>query len=174
MTRVTGEALAGRNRLPLYSAKYQHLNSQSFRRMWRFRLRFAKGAVATLAVFWLVALLHAQENKEKKKEWKDRAEYDLYESITKTQDPNQWLAALDKWKQQYPASDYTDVRRQLTLETYRALKKPREAFNTAQDVLKDNPNNLVALSAIVEYVYALVPSGESQLSRQQESDLDAA
>jgi len=111
---------------------------------------------------------------EKKKEWKDRAEYDLYESIAKTQDPHQWLTTLDKWKQQYPQSDYADVRRQLYLETYRALNKPREAFDAAQEVLKDNPDNLVALSAIVGYIYNLVPPEAPQLNPQQSTDLGVA
>jgi tetratricopeptide (TPR) repeat protein len=128
-----------------------------------------QSAIAAVLVLSLVASLPAQD---KKKEWKDRGEYDLYDSIAKTQDPTQWLATLDKWKQQYPQSDYADVRRQLTLETYRALAKPREAFDAAQDVLKDNPNNLVALSVTVGNVYALVPFGANPLTAQQQSDLD--
>jgi len=127
-------------------------------------LLLSKAAVVVLS---LVPLLSAQD---KKKEWKDRAEYDIYESITKTQDPNQWLAALDKWKSQFPQSDYADIRRQLYLETYRTLNKPREAFNAAEEVLKDNPNNLVALSAMVQYVYTLAPFG----SNPPAADLEAA
>ena len=138
-----------------------------------FNVWFKKSVIAGIAVFGLVVSLVAQD-KDKKKEWKERGEYDLYEAITKTQDPNQWLTALDKWKQQYPQSDYADVRRQLTLETYRALNKPREAFDAAQDVLNDSPNHLVALSAIVGYVYALVPFGANPLAPQQQSDLDTA
>ncbi|HLH39904.1 MAG TPA: hypothetical protein VKX39_12210 [Bryobacteraceae bacterium] len=114
------------------------------------------------------------KQQEKKREWKDRAEYDLYESIVKTQDPNQWLAVLNNWKERYPESDYADVRRQLYLEAYRALNKPGEAFAAAQDVLKDNPNNLVALSAIVGYIYNLVPISSAPLSPQQSQDLAVA
>ena len=125
---------------------------------------------AAVVVLSLATLLAAQDKSDKKKEWKDRAEYDLYESITKTQDPNQWLAALDKWKGQFLQSDYADVRRQLYLETYRALNKPRDAFNAAADVLKDNPNNLVALSAVVQYIYTLAPFGGTP----QPGDLEAA
>jgi tetratricopeptide (TPR) repeat protein len=132
---------------------------------------FTTSAIAALLVLLLFGSLGAQE---KKKEWKDRGEYDLYESITKTQDPNQWLATLDKWKQQYPQSDYADVRRLLYLETYRALNKPQQAFDAAEEVLKDNPNSLVALSAIVGYVYTLVPFGANSLTSQQQADMDAA
>jgi tetratricopeptide (TPR) repeat protein len=111
---------------------------------------------------------------EKKKEWKERAEYDLYESISKTTDPNAWLSILDKWKAQYPQSDYADVRRQMYLATYRQLNRPREAFNAAEEVLKDNPNSLVALSAIVGYVYQLVPANQAQLTPQMAVDLETA
>jgi hypothetical protein len=138
-------------------------------------LQFRRGAFAAVVVLSLVPCGAAQDkSQDKRKEWKERAEYDLYESITKTQDPNQWLASLDKWKQQYPQSDYADVRRQLYLETYRALNKPREASGAAQEVLKDNPNNLVALSAIVGYVYALAPFGPNTLSSEQQGDLETA
>jgi tetratricopeptide (TPR) repeat protein len=111
---------------------------------------------------------------EKKKEWKERAEYELYESVTKSPDPNQWLATLDKWKAQYPQSDFADLRRQLYLASYRALQRPRQIFDAAADVLGDNPNNLVALSAIVEHVYTVVPFGPAELTPQQSADLETA
>lgn len=132
---------------------------------------FLKTTLVAAAAAGLVLALSAQE---KKKEWKDRAEYDLFESITKTQDPSQWIAALDKWKQQYPQSDYADLRRKLYLAAYRQLNKPRQAFDAAQEVLKDNPNDLVALSATLQFVYPLVPLSTPQMSDQQKSDLDVA
>ena len=128
----------------------------------------------TVAVLMAVGLASGLAAQEKKKEWKDRAEYDLYQSITKTQDPNQWLATLDKWKQQYPNSDFADVRRIMYLGTYRQLKRPGEAFDAAQQVLKDNPNNLVALSAIVGFIYQVVPLNGPPLSSEQNADLDVA
>ena len=126
-----------------------------------------------VAMTLAAVLVLSMAGQEKKKEWKDRAEYDLYESITKTQDPNQWLSVLDKWKAAYPQSDYADVRRQMYLATYRALNKPRQAFDAAQEVLKDHPNNLVGLSAMVGYVYPLVPY-QAALTPEMTADLDAA
>jgi len=111
---------------------------------------------------------------QSQKNWKDRAEYDLYETIAKSSDPNVWLATLDKWKAQYPQSDYDDIRRQAYLTAYRQLNRPREALNAAADVLKDNPNNLAALSAIVGYVYTVVPPNQQTLTPQTSADLDAA
>lgn len=133
---------------------------------------------AALLVACAVAV-HAQDRlaspaAEKKKEWKERAEYELYESVTKSQDSNQWLATLDKWKTQYPQSDFADLRRQLYLASYRALQRPRQTFDAAAEVLGDNPNNLVALSAIVEHLYSVVPFGPAELTPQQSADLEIA
>lgn len=139
-----------------------------------------KTTIAVLIALGLAQVAFAQDKtptattQEKKKEWKDRAEYDLFESITKTPDPNQWLASLDKWKQQYPQSDYADIRRKLYLAAYRQLNKPRQAFDAAQEVLKDNPDDLVALSAILQFVYPLAPPNTQQLTAPQTADLDVA
>jgi hypothetical protein len=127
--------------------------------------------IAALMALGLALVAPAQD---KKKEWKDRAEYDLFESITKTQDPNQALANLDKWKQQYPQTDFADYRRLLYLGAYRQLNKPREAFDAAQEVLKDNSMNLVGLSAILQFIYPLVPPNTQQLTASQTADLDVA
>jgi tetratricopeptide (TPR) repeat protein len=132
---------------------------------------FMNTKIAVLMALGLALVAPAQD---KKKEWKDRAEYDLFESITKTQDPNQALANLDKWKQQYPQTDFADYRRLLYLGAYRQLNKPREAFDAAQEVLKDNPMNLVGLSAILQFIYPLVPPNTQQLTASQTADLDVA
>ncbi len=137
--------------------------------------RFEFRSRLAIAALTLASLAAAQDKAAPaKKEWKERAEYELYDSVSKSQDPNQWVAALDKWKAQYPQSDFADLRRQLYLASYRALNKPREAFDAASEVLKDNPNNLVALSAMVEYLYPLVPLTQADLTPQQSADLDAA
>ncbi len=134
------------------------------------------GLLLALAALGLVcSTAFAQDRKpEPKKEWKERAEYELYESVTKSADPHQWVALLDKWKAQYPQSDFADLRRQLYLASYRALNEPRAAFDAAAEVLKDNPNNLVALSALVEYLYPLVPLSQADLTSAQSADLDTA
>jgi tetratricopeptide (TPR) repeat protein len=122
-------------------------------------------SAATVAIgAALVCGLIAQE--KKKPDWKDAAEYDLYKPITQTQDPKLWLDTLDKWTKQYPQSELGDIRRQLYLETYRQLGRTREAFNAAVEVLRDNPNNLFALSTIVGSIY--------QLTSPSTADLDVA
>ena len=109
----------------------------------------------------LVSSLTAQD--KKKPDWKDPAEYDLYKPITQTQDPHIWLDSLDRWSRQYPQSELGEIRRQLYLETYRQLNRPREAFNAAVDVLRDNPYNLFALTTIVGGIYQLVSPAAADL-----------
>jgi hypothetical protein len=120
--------------------------------------------VGAAFVSTLVTAAHAQD--KKKPDWKDPAEYDLYKPITQTQDPKVWLDSLDKWSKQYPQSELADIRRQLYLETYRQLGRTRDAFDAAAEVLKDNPNNLFALSTIVGSIY--------QLNSPSPSDFDIA
>jgi tetratricopeptide (TPR) repeat protein len=121
-----------------------------------------KRSAATVAIG--AALVFSMAGQEKKKpDWKDAAEYDLYKPITQTQDPKLWLDSLDKWTKQYPQSELADIRRQLYLETYRQLGRTREAFGAAVEVLRDNPNNLFALSTIVGSIYQLTPASSADL-----------
>lgn len=118
-------------------------------------------AVGAALVASLAGALGAQERK--KPDWKDPAEYDLYKPITQTQDPKIWLDSLDKWTKQYPQSELGEIRRQLYLETYRQLGRTREAFNAAVEVLRDNPNNLLALTTIVGSIYQINPPSPADL-----------
>ena len=108
------------------------------------------GLAALGVVFALAPGLAAQD---KKPEWKDRAEYDLYESAAKDANATSRLATLEKWKSLYPQTDFTDVRQDMFLISYQQLTRPRDAFNMGIEILRTRPNQLRALSAIVGYVY---------------------
>ena len=87
------------------------------------------------------------------KNWKDRAEYDLYAKITQTPDPAARLQLLNQWQDKYPQTDYNQERYQFYLATLNALaaKDPsqRQALiQKASDWLKTDPNNFQALYAI--------------------------
>ena len=79
------------------------------------------------------------------KNWKDRAEYDLYVSITKETDPTKRLALMDDWKTKYPTSDYKPDRDTLYITTYAQAAKPQDALNAAKTVLAADPANVTAL-----------------------------
>jgi len=92
------------------------------------------------------------------KNWKDRAEYDLYESIGKAADANQRLTLLSQWKEKYPASEFSDLRDVLFMETYRQLGRGGDMLNAANAVLAKDPNNIQALGAAITSVYTLPPN----------------
>ena len=89
------------------------------------------------------------------KNWKDRAEYDLFDAITKDNNPKTKLEKLQQWVKQYPQTDYVSERRTLLLATYFQVGMAKEAAEVAKQVLADDPNNFGALYITVSFTQAL-------------------
>lgn len=85
----------------------------------------------------------AQEQQESP--WKDRAEYDLYNSIVKEQDNNKKLQLLDQWTEKYPDSKLKEARLLLYTQTYQALQQAQKMYDSALDLLEVNPKNIQGL-----------------------------
>lgn len=79
------------------------------------------------------------------KNWKDRAEYDLYDAITKDNNPQTKLEKLNQWKEKYPSTDFSDLRQAELLKAYAAAGKIQEALSTAKDILSATPGDFAAL-----------------------------
>ena len=87
------------------------------------------------------------------KNWKDRAEYDLYVKITQTTDPAARLQLLNQWQDKYPQTDYNLERLQFYVAVLNQLaaKDPSQRqllIQKASDLLKLDPKNFQALYAI--------------------------
>jgi len=80
-----------------------------------------------------------------KQEWKDRAEYDLFDSIQKDTNPQTRLDKLNQWKDKYPKTDFAKQRSQLFLTTYAQANQPAKAVDAAKDVLADDPSDFTGL-----------------------------
>ncbi len=89
---------------------------------------FALIALGSLATFAVVA-------QAQKKQWKDRAEYDLFDSANKEQNPNTKLQILNSWKQKYPTSDFKVDRQEMVMTTYQAMNNAKEMLNAAKDLV---------------------------------------
>jgi tetratricopeptide (TPR) repeat protein len=76
------------------------------------------------------------------KNWKDRAEYDLYEAATKATDGNKALEALNQWKQKYPETDYKEERAGLVMMTYQKLNQGDNMLKAAQEWHELNPKQI--------------------------------
>jgi tetratricopeptide (TPR) repeat protein len=106
----------------------------------QFLLRRTLGVFALTSLCTWGAFAQAQQ-----KNWKDRAEYDLYESITKEQNANTKLGLLQSWKDKYPTSEYKDARAQMFIDTYRALGKGKEMMDAAKELVATDPKNITGL-----------------------------
>jgi hypothetical protein len=83
------------------------------------------------------------------------------------------LEYLDKWKNQYPQSDYADIRLKLFLLTYQQVNNHRAAFDTAIQILESQPKDLASLQEIVSHGLQLLPAQPNgSLSEKNKSDLD--
>src|SRR5712692_3242048 len=83
------------------------------------------------------------------KNWKDQAEYDMANAASKQTDAKARLPLIDKWKQAYPQTEYSDERQDMYLETYRVLGQCRGAFDAASEILKTRPNHEFSMQIIV-------------------------
>lgn len=102
-----------------------------------------KRAIAVVALTTLTALTAWPQAKQP--QWKDRAEYDLYDSISKEQNPQTKLGLLNQWKEKYPASDYADLRYQTLLDTYRVMNNAKGMYDTSKEMVSANPKSFLGL-----------------------------
>ena len=79
------------------------------------------------------------------KNWKDRAEYDLYEAITKEATPAKRLELLNSWNEKYPTTDFKLERQLLYLDTYQKLGQAPKILESAKNIIAIDPQNLTAL-----------------------------
>jgi hypothetical protein len=79
------------------------------------------------------------------KNWKDRAEYDLYRRIASESSVGEKMKLLLEWRRMYPASDFTLVRQSLFLRAYDSAGQGDEAFAAASELLQRDPSDVTAM-----------------------------
>jgi hypothetical protein len=85
---------------------------------------------------------------QKGPQWKDRAEYDLYQAFTKETDVNKKIELLNQWKEKYPQSEFKKMRAGLYLGVYQQAGQPKQMLAAAKDMLAEDPKEFSALSVI--------------------------
>ncbi|MGH9630004.1 MAG: hypothetical protein ACRD7E_16925 [Bryobacteraceae bacterium] len=100
------------------------------------------------------------------KNWKDRAEFDLFEQIRTEKSPQKKLELLNTYKTKYPETDFKQERLLLYLNTYQALNQFDKVYATAKEILASDPKDVTALY----YITLLTP----QLNNQDPAALDTA
>jgi tetratricopeptide (TPR) repeat protein len=92
--------------------------------------------------------------------WTNDAEYKDAVAAQSEPDPAKRLAALEKWKKDFPATDpaLLVVRQDMFLVAYSQTQQPRQAFDQALDILKTRPNDFLAFYATVQMAPYIKPA----------------
>jgi len=91
----------------------------------------------------------------KEPQYKDPAEFTLYDSILKDTTPKTKLEKLQEWQTKYPATEFAKQRKQLFLNTYVALNQPKDAVAAAKVILADDPKDFTSLYYTMFYTRTL-------------------
>jgi tetratricopeptide (TPR) repeat protein len=78
-------------------------------------------------------------------QYKDPAEYTLYSSILADTNPKTRLDKLQEWQTKYPTTEFAKVRKQIYLDTYVKLNQPKDAVDTAKQILAEDPKDFWSL-----------------------------
>lgn len=122
-------------------------------------------SVTALALGISLGWTLAAQDAKPAKNWKDRAEFDMFDAANKSAAKDR-VAALDKWKQAYAASEFADEREDIYLITYSELGDCRKAFDKSVDILKTRQNHERATAVVLGCLLAINPV--------QPADLDNA
>jgi hypothetical protein len=95
------------------------------------------------------------------KNWKDRAEYDLFESITQDNNPKTKLEKLQQWESKYPTTEWINERQTLFLTTYAASNDAKGAVAEAKKILAGNPKDFTALYYIMYFTIPLYAQSQT-------------
>jgi tetratricopeptide (TPR) repeat protein len=88
-------------------------------------------------------------------QYKDPAEFTLYDSILKDTNPKTRLDKLQEWQTKYATTDFEKQRKQLFLNTYVALNQPKEAVGEAKLILAGDPRDFTSLYYTMYFTRAL-------------------
>jgi tetratricopeptide (TPR) repeat protein len=95
------------------------------------------------------------------KNFKDRAEYDLYDAISKDTNAKTRLDKLQQWEKQYPQTEWLTERRTMFITTYAALNQPKETTDAAKALLASDPKNFTALYYVMYFTQVLYSQTKS-------------
>ncbi len=97
------------------------------------------------------------------KKFKDDAEQALAIAANNEKDPKAQIEKLDKWKHDYPETEYDMDRLDLYFKAYAALKQFHEQIGVAKEMLQKFPNNMGLLrSILVAFQQISSPSAEDR------------
>lgn len=79
------------------------------------------------------------------KNWKDQEEYNIYQKIAGSQNPDEQLQLLKQWEEKYPASDFKLERAQTYLVVYNKKNDGAGVYQASKNLLTVDPKSFQAL-----------------------------
>jgi len=98
------------------------------------------GVSAAILLLVTSAAVPSPQEGGKKKEYKDRQEYDIIKKVYETKEPRQRLQLLDQWKEKYPETDFELERKRFYFASYQATQQTEKAVEAAKTLLEAAPN----------------------------------
>jgi len=98
------------------------------------------------AITWAQAPAQGQAGQP---QWKDRAEYDLFDAIQKEQDPKKKVGLLNQWKEKYPGSEFKKVRAGLLVQSYQAAGDIPNLVAASRELIDSDPKDVSTLAAVI-------------------------
>jgi len=98
-------------------------------------------AILAICAIGLIAVSAQAQTKN----WKDRAEYDLVQQITKETNPQTKIALLKQWEEKYPTSDYKEDRFATLILAYQQAGNAQEMLATTKRLLAEFPKSVTGL-----------------------------
>lgn len=98
------------------------------------------------------------------RKWKSPQEETLGIAANNEKDPVAKLEKLDKWKHDFPESDYDEARTGVYVATYGQLKKYHEQIMATQELRKKHPDNLDLLRIVFSDVPQIKPPSAEDLA----------
>jgi len=117
--------------------------------------------VTVVAVIGVVTALAQAQAPATGPQWKDTAEYDLFQQIQKATAPAARLPLLDSWKEKYPDSAFKMQRLILYLTTYQQVGQTPKAVESAKEILTIDAKEPNALFFLTRYGQILPATPDS-------------
>jgi hypothetical protein len=129
---------------------------------------FSKTKTITIAFVAMMAFAAAQTPPPAApadtRKWKSPEEETLGIAAANEKDPAAKLEKLDKWKHDFPESDYDEARSGAYLGAYGELKRYHDQIKVAQELRKKHPDNLDLLRLIFTDVPQIKPPSAEDLA----------
>jgi len=126
-------------------------------------------ALAIAGLLLATVIWGQAQGQQAESKWKDRAEWELYDQITKTTDNTKKLELLRQWEQKYADSFYKDQRLALMMQAYLETNQIGQALQTGSEILALNPKDIRTVYLMTANALRLTNPTPEQLSMAEKA-----